>query len=58
MPSKKKPVATLPSIPKLIDQFVSDSMGTEFSHHLGYPPGTEKLGELKTTAMVSAARPC
>ena len=66
--SKKKPAATLPTIPKeLLDQFVSGPMsaeavnaasmafkkalieralGAELSHHLGYPPGAEKPGEL------------
>ena len=66
--SKKKPAATLPTIPKeLLDQFVSGPMsaeavnaasmafkkalieralGAELSHHLGYPPGAEKPGEV------------
>ena len=66
--SKKKPVVTLPSIPKeLIDQMVSGPMdaeavnaasmafkkalierilGAELSHHLGYPPGAEKPGDI------------
>jgi len=71
MPSKtnkKKPVVTLPSIPKeFIDQIVSGPMnaeainaasmafkkalieralGAELSHHLGYPPGADKPGEV------------
>ena len=66
--SKKKPAATLPSIPKeFIDQMVSGPMsaeainaasmafkkalieralGAELSHHLGYPPGAEKPGDI------------
>ena len=68
MPSKKKLVPALPSIPKeLIDQMVSGPMdaeavnaasmafkkalierilGAELSHHLGYPPGADKPGEI------------